>query len=96
MVEVLTRAPAPAAGAAPPAAALRAKPPPVAAGLAAGLAAGATLHWLLRVARGPAFVGRGASGMITEAARVPYYGGAVASDGGRSRSRAVAGGCPTR
>ena len=74
MIEDLTRTPAPAAGAVPTAGALPARPPTVAAGLGAGLATGATLYWLLRVACGLEFVGHGAFGVLTKAAWVPYYG----------------------
>ena len=69
MIDDLTRAPATAAAAAAPA---RTPAPP--GGLAAGLASGATLHWLLRVACGLEFIGHGAFGILTKAAWVPYYG----------------------
>jgi hypothetical protein len=74
VIEDLTRAPAPAAGAPPPAGVRPARAPRPVARLAAGLATGATLHWLLRVACGLEFVGHGAFGVITKAGWVPYYG----------------------
>jgi hypothetical protein len=70
VIEDLTQATAQASGAASTSEAALART----LAAARGLASGATLHWLLRVACGLEFIGHGAFGIITKAAWVPYYG----------------------